>query len=199
MRNVLADLAVESEAATALAMRLALAADRDEVGLKRLGTALGKYWVCKRGPAFVAEALECLGGNGYIEDSGMPRLYRESPLNSIWEGAGNVQALDVVRILSRTPEAAEAVLDEIAQGGTSLQNPLDDVRKQLGDAPAEFDSRRIAEHLAVLLQASLLIRFAPPAVADAFRKTRVDGEGGLTFGTLPHSVDLEGILVRTKV
>src|SRR5207248_7817805 len=121
MRNVLADLAVESEAATALAMRLALAADRNEDAFKRLATALGKYWVCKRGPAVVAEALECLGGNGYVEDSGMPRLYREAPLNSIWEGAGNIQALDVLRVLSRTPEAAEVVFEEINDAGANLR------------------------------------------------------------------------------
>jgi len=205
MRSVLADLALESEAATTLALRLARAADCAEVSeheahLKRLGTALGKYWVCKRGPAVVAEALECLGGNGYVEDSGLPRLYREAPLNSIWEGAGNVQTLDVLRVLSRTPDMAEALLDEIdeARGGDQrLDRAVTALRQELPRAvQMEGQARRLSERLALLLQASLLVRFSVPAVADAFCATRLDRDGGFAFGTLSPSADVTGILDR---
>jgi putative acyl-CoA dehydrogenase len=204
MTNVLADLALESEAATILAMRLAGASDRAasdeyEAHLRRVGTALGKYWVCKRGPAFVAEALECLGGNGYVEDSGLPRLYREAPLNSIWEGAGNVQALDVLRIISRTPAALDSLVDELALAAGAdrrFDAALADVRDQFSPPGPESRARWLAERLPLLLQASLLLRFSAPAMADAFCAARLASEGGSAFGTLPHALDQMAMLAR---
>lgn len=208
MRNVLADLAVESEAATTLTLRLAGAVDRShgsggeahDQGLKRLGVAVGKYWVCKRTPAVVGEALECLGGNGYVEESGMPRLYREAPLNSIWEGAGNVQALDVLRALSREPDTLEAVTAEVdaARGADArLDAAADALRAELADAAdAEFRARRVVERLATVLQAALLVRHAPNAVADAFCATRLADDGGMALGTLPRHADADRILER---
>ncbi|MER6155387.1 DNA alkylation response protein [Streptomyces sp. NPDC001868] len=204
MRNVLADLALESEAATTLTLRLAGAADRSVRGdegermFRRIATAVGKYWVTKRGPAFTAEALECLGGNGYVEDSGMPRHYREAPLLSIWEGSGNVNALDVLRALTRTPGTADALFAELAlaQGADTR---LDTAAARLKNAVREADetgARRLVERMALTLQASLLVRHAPPAVADAFCATRLDGDWGYAYGTLPGSVDLDGILRR---
>ncbi|MEV5311860.1 acyl-CoA dehydrogenase family protein [Streptomyces sp. NPDC052610] len=204
MRNVLADLALESEAATTLTLRLAGAADRavrgdaGERALRRIATAVGKYWVTKRGPAFTAEALECLGGNGYVEESGMPRHYREAPLLSIWEGSGNVNALDVLRALGREPAVAEALFDELdlARGADAR---LDAAVTRLKDGLAEASpvgARRLVEHMALALQASLLVRFAPPAVADAFCATRLGGDWGHSFGTLPDSADLDAILER---
>jgi len=206
MRNVLADLAIESEAATALAMRLARAYDEagrgDEAAghVRRLATAVGKYWVCKRFPALAAEALECLGGNGYVEESGMPRLYREAPLNSVWEGSGNVNALDVLRALARTPAALEAFLGEVgeAQGGDAR---LDAFTAKLRDEFTRLDdievrARRVVERLALALQGSLLVRYAPPAVADAFCASRLGGDGGLAFGTLPAGTDFAAIVER---
>ena len=203
MRTVLADLALESEAATTLALRLASAMDHaahdeHEALVKRLGTALGKYWVCKRGATFVAEALECLGGNGYVEDSGLPRLYREAPLNSIWEGAGNIQALDMLRVIAREPRALEAVLGEIGSalgGNRHLDAAVRHLHAAL-TAPDEHRARWLAERLALALQASLLVRHAPTAVADAFCAARLGGEAGLAFGTLPIGLDLDGILDR---
>jgi putative acyl-CoA dehydrogenase len=206
MQNVLADLAIESEAATQLALRLAAAADRAdddprEGHLKRLGTALGKYWVCKRGPAVVAEALECLGGNGYVEESGLPRMYREAPLNSIWEGAGNVQALDILRILRRTPEALDAVFDEVFEAGggnRALETEAAKLRAAAGEL-AEGQARHLAERFALLLQASLLVRFASNEVADAFCATRLQRSGGIALGTLPEAIDARTIVHQTKV
>ncbi|WP_328840888.1 acyl-CoA dehydrogenase family protein [Streptomyces europaeiscabiei] len=204
MRNVLADLALESEAATTLTLRLAGAADRAVRGdegermFRRIATAVGKYWVTKRGPAFTAEALECLGGNGYVEDSGMPRHYREAPLLSIWEGSGNVNALDVLRALTRNPGTAEALFAELALArGANAR--LDAATTRLKDAVREADqtgARRLVERMALTLQAALLVRHAPPAVADAFCATRLDGDWGYAFGTLPGSADLDGILRR---
>lgn len=208
MRNVLADLAVESEAATTLMVRLAGAVDRShggdgdahEQGLKRLGVALGKYWVCKRTPTVVGEALECLGGNGYVEESGMPRLYREAPLNSIWEGTGNVQALDVLRALDKEPETLEAVTAEVdaARGADSrLDAAADALRAELADTgDAQFRARRVVERMATVLQAALLVRHAPAAVADAFCATRLAGDGGMALGTLPRQADVDHILER---
>ncbi|MGW1541700.1 DNA alkylation response protein [Streptomyces sp. NPDC002309] len=204
MRNVLADLALESEAATTLTLRLAGAADRavhgdaGEAAFRRIATAVGKYWVTKRGPAFTAEALECLGGNGYVEDSGMPRHYREAPLLSIWEGSGNVNALDVLRALSREPGTAEALLSELAlaQGADAR---LDAAVNRLKDTLAQGSpsgARRLVELTALTLQASLLVRHAPPAVADAFCATRLGGDWGHAFGTLPDGADLGTILDR---
>jgi putative acyl-CoA dehydrogenase len=200
MRNVLADLAVESEAATALALRLAGALDRDERTFRRLATAVGKFWVCKRQSAVVGEALECLGGNGYVEDSGMPRLYRDAPLNSIWEGSGNVQALDVLRALHREPESLDAFLAEVGAAG-GADRRLDDAVTALKGHLTEPDdqegqARRVVERMALVLQGSLLIRYAPAAVADAFCASRLAGDWGYAFGSLPRGLDTAAIVER---
>ncbi len=219
MAAVLADLALESEAATTLAMRLAGAADRaargdaGEGALLRLALPAAKYWVCKRTPTVVAEALECLGGNGYVEESGLPRLYREAPLNSVWEGSGNVTALDVLRALARVPGSADALLAEIdlAAGGdrhldaatARLRRELKEVAAATG-AQAQYRARRLAGLIAVTLQAALLVRHAPAAVADAFCASRI-GAGDLSagpagpFGALPDGLDLDPVLGRVKV
>ncbi|WP_055724208.1 acyl-CoA dehydrogenase family protein, partial [Streptomyces niveiscabiei] len=198
MRNVLADLALESEAATTLTLRLAGAADRaargdaGERAFRRIATAVGKYWVTKRGPAFTAEALECLGGNGYVEDSGMPRHYREAPLLSIWEGSGNVNALDVLRALTRDPATAEAYEAELAlsHGADARLDAAHARVRRLVATALESQARRVVEAMALTLQASLLVRHAPAAVADAFCASRFDGDRGHSFGTLPDSADL---------
>ena len=195
MQNVVADLAVESEAATALAMRLASAVDRPgdphEVALRRIALPLAKFWVCKRTPSMVAEALECLGGNGYVEDSGLPLMFRESPLNSVWEGSGNVNALDVLRALGREPEVLHAWITEVgaARGGDSrLDRAVDDTLALLGEAGGgaalEAGARRLAGAMAACLQGSLLVRFAPAEVADAFCGSRFGTSYGGTFGML---------------
>ncbi|WP_405589132.1 acyl-CoA dehydrogenase family protein [Streptomyces sp. NBC_01190] len=206
MRNVLADLALESEAATTTALRLAAAYDADteqERAFRRLAVAVTKFWVTKRCSAVAAEALECLGGNGYVEESGMPRIFRESPLNSVWEGSGNVQALDVLRVLGREPAALNAFLAEIgsARGADHrLDRAIKDLLGELADlAGMEARARRIVERMALVLQGSLLVRFAPPAVADAFCASRLGGDWGSTFGTLPHTVDLASIVDRARV
>ncbi|RKE17324.1 acyl-CoA dehydrogenase family protein [Streptomyces sp. TLI_171] len=206
MRNVLADLALESEAATTLALRLAGAADRAQRGdageraFLRLATAAGKYWVCKRQPVAVAEALECLGGNGYDEASGMPRLYREAPLNGIWEGSGNVNALDLQRALAREPEALEAFRAEVelaAGADHRLDAAWAGLREELRPTEdAQLRARRVIERAALVLQASLLVRHAPPAVADAFCASRLAGEHGSAFGTLAPGTDFGGLLAR---
>lgn len=206
MRNVLADLALESEAATTLTLRLAGAADRSirgdaqEMAFRRIATAVGKYWVTKRGPAFTAEALECLGGNGYVEESGMPRHYREAPLLSIWEGSGNVNALDVLRALGRSPDTSEALFTELALAhgaDARLDAAVLRLKDQLSDVQgAETGARRLVELMALALQGSLLVRHAPAAVADAFCATRLGGDWGHAFGTLPASADLDAILNR---
>jgi putative acyl-CoA dehydrogenase len=207
MQNVLADLAVESEATTALALRLARAYDEaalDEAGdaarLKRLATAVGKYWACKRQPNHAYEALECHGGNGYVEDSGMPRLYREAPLSSIWEGSGNVMALDVLRAIGRDPRALEVFLDEVDEGAGAdprLDAHVAELRAEF-TRPEELErrARRVVERMALALQGSLLVRYAPPAVSDAFCAARLGGEGGLEYGTLPAGVDVRAIVDR---
>jgi putative acyl-CoA dehydrogenase len=207
MRNVLADLSVESEAATLTAMRLARAVDEAEASesaglFERLAVAVGKYWVCKRTVGAVSEALECLGGNGYVEESGLPRLYRETPLNSIWEGSGNVIALDVLRILSKAPEALDAFLAE-AELAAGADRRLDDhvstVRRSLADGTdLEGRARRIAEDLALALQGSLVVRHAPPAVADAFCGSRLGEARGRTYGTLPADIDAGAIVDRHR-
>ncbi|OXS35811.1 acyl-CoA dehydrogenase family protein [Streptomyces sp. XY006] len=205
MRNVLADLAIESEAATTLALRLAAACDdggEQERTLLRIAVPAAKYWVTKRCPAVAVEAAECLGGNGYVEESGMPRLVRESPLNSIWEGAGNVQALDVLRALRREPGALDAYLREVGQA-RGADHRLDAAIKNLLTELADLEgvegrARRLAERLALVLQGSLLVRFAPPQVADAFCAARLGGDGGAAFGTLPHTLDLAAVVERAR-
>jgi putative acyl-CoA dehydrogenase len=201
MRNVLADLAIESEAATVAALRVARAYDSDsEAAFRRFATAVMKYWVCKRAAPHAAEALECLGGNGFVEDSGLPLLYRDAPLNSIWEGSGNVAALDVLRAMVKEPEGLAAFVAEceLALGAEPrLDAHLDGVRARLASGDElEFQARRIVEDLAVALQGSLLVRYAPPAVADAFCAARLGGDGGRVYGTLPAGVDAGAILDR---
>ncbi len=206
MRNVLADLHLESEAATTLMLRLAGAVDRaqqgdaEEQAFKRIATAVGKYWVTKRAPAVAAEALECLGGNGYVEESGMPRLYREAPLNSVWEGSGNVNALDVLRALTREPASVEAFFAELdrARGADPrLDDAVVGLKAGLQD-PDEIEgrARRLVERMALVLQGSLLVRHAPAAVADAFCASRLAGDWGHAFGTLPRGVDTAAVLSR---
>ncbi|WP_435213477.1 acyl-CoA dehydrogenase family protein [Streptomyces sp. bgisy034] len=205
MRNVLADLAVESEAATTLALRLAAAYDtggEQEKALLRIAVPAAKYWVTKRCPPVTVEAAECLGGNGYVEESGMPRLVRESPLNSIWEGAGNVQALDVLRALQREPAALDAYLREVGQA-RGADHRLDAAIKALLTDLADLDgiearARRLTERLALVLQGSLLVRFAPPEVADAFCASRLGSDGGSAFGTLPHTLNLTAVVDRSR-
>ncbi|PBC60526.1 DNA alkylation response protein [Streptomyces sp. Tue6028] len=205
MRNVLADLALESEAATALAMRLAAAYDdggEQERAFLRLAVPAAKYWVTKRCTPVVTEALECLGGNGYVEDSGMPRLLRESPLNSIWEGAGNVQALDMLRALQREPAALDAYLREVGQA-RGADHRLDGAIKNLLTELADLDgiegrARRLVERFALVLQGALLVRYAPAEVADAFCASRLGGDWGTAFGTLPHSLDLATVVERAR-
>jgi putative acyl-CoA dehydrogenase len=206
MRNVLADLAVESEAATVLALRLARAYDREdeaEAAFRRIVTPAAKYWVCKRTPAAVAEAMEAIGGNGYVEESVLPRLYREAPLNSIWEGSGNIMCLDVLRALARHPEAREALRAELALG-TGADRRLDaavtGLDAELTHPPdaAESGARRLVERLALVLQGALLVRHAPAAVADAFCASRLAGDRGGAFGTLPAGLDLDAIVARAR-
>jgi putative acyl-CoA dehydrogenase len=214
MRNVLADLCVESEATTALAMRLARAYDEaredadagtdtsDAQLFKRLATAVGKYWTCKRAPNHAFESLECLGGAGYVEESGMPRLYREAPLASIWEGSGNVMSLDVLRALTRSPRSLEVFLAEVEQaagGDARLDRRVAQLKDQFADAVTlETRARRVVEGMALCLQGSLLVRHGDPAVADAFCASRLGGDGGLEYGTLPAGVDFEAILSRSR-
>ncbi|MFF4252437.1 acyl-CoA dehydrogenase family protein [Streptomyces sp. NPDC001663] len=205
MRNVLADLALESEAATTLALRLAAAYDdgsEQERALLRIAVPAAKYWVTKRCAPVAVEAAECLGGNGYVEESGLPRLVRESPLNSIWEGAGNVQALDVLRALQREPQALNAYLQEVgkARGADHrLDGAIKDLLTELADLDGiEGRARRLTERLALVLQGSLLVRFAPPEVADAFCASRLGGDAGSAFGTLPHTLAHASIVERAR-
>jgi putative acyl-CoA dehydrogenase len=202
MRNVLADLALESEAATVLALRLAAAYDADteaERAFLRIAVPTAKYWVTKRCTPLAGEAL---GGNGYVEESGMPRLLREAPLNSIWEGSGNVQALDVLRALQREPQALNAFLQEVgrARGADHrLDGAIKDMLTELADLNGiEARARRLVERMALVLQGSLLVRWAPPEVADAFCASRLGGDWGSAFGTLPHSLDLASIVERAR-
>jgi putative acyl-CoA dehydrogenase len=202
MQNVLADLCIESEAATLTMMRLARAYDEGTRDFARLATAVSKYWVCKRQPPLVAEALECLGGNGYVEESMMPRLLREAPLNSIWEGSGNVIALDVLRAMSRSPESVEAFFGEVAQAAGAddrLDGFVEALRLELTDFDdIERRARRIVERMALALQGSLLVRHGDRAVADAFCASRLEGDRGLAFGTLPASVAFDAIIDRAR-
>ncbi|MFI9452063.1 acyl-CoA dehydrogenase family protein [Amycolatopsis sp. NPDC052450] len=207
MGNVLADLVVESEAATTVGMRLASATDRPddehEQAFRRLGLAVTKYWVCKRGPSHAVEALECLGGNGYVEESGMPRLYREAPLMSIWEGSGNVAALDTLRAMAKQPESVAAYFAEVEQASGAdarLDDAVGRLRKELSDlSDIEYRARRLVESMALILQGSLLVRHGTPAVADAFCASRLGGDWGVAFGTLPSGVDAKAIIARAEV
>ena len=201
MRNVLADLALESEAATVTAMRLARSYDDPgQAAFKRIGTAVAKYWTCKRAVPHAAEALECFGGNGYVEESGMPRLYREAPLNGIWEGSGNVISLDVLRALVKTPETFEAFFAEVGQAAGAdarLDAFVAGTRDEFAEPETlELRARRVVEKMALALQGSLLVRHAPPAVADAFVASRLEGDSGRAFGTLPARTDFEAIIDR---
>jgi putative acyl-CoA dehydrogenase len=202
MVNVLADLAIESEAATATALRLARSYDEDDTALRRFATAVLKYWICKRATPHAAEALECLGGNGYVEESPMPRLLRDAPLNGIWEGSGNVMSLDVLRAVAREPESVPAFLAEceLARGADArLDAHLDALPGTLGalaGPDAQWLARRAVEDLAVAFQASLLVRHAPPAVADAFCAGRLGEARGRVYGTLPAGIDGDAILER---
>jgi putative acyl-CoA dehydrogenase len=208
MRVVLADLAVESEANTLTALRLARAFDEAARGdegadaFRRVACAVGKYWVCKRQPTVVGEALECLGGNGYVEESIMPRLFRESPLNGIWEGSGNVICLDVLRALAREPLALDAFLAELdaaAGADRHLDAAVARVRTELGDPEGiEARARRVVEAMALALQGSLLVRFGHPAVADAYCASRLARDEGFALGTLPSTIDVATIVERAQ-
>lgn len=203
MANVLADLAIESEAATTFAMRVARAVDRagssaEEAAFARIATAVGKYWVCKRAAVFVNEAQECLGGAGYVEESILPRLYRQAPLNSIWEGSGNIQCLDVLRALSREAQVLPVLDAEL--GGVLGRDPAYDMalqalRATLAGTPSETQARSITERLALLLQAATLLRADSPNAA-AFIRSRLGGEHALAFGTLPADLDFAAVLAR---
>jgi putative acyl-CoA dehydrogenase len=217
MTAVLADLALESEAASALALRLAAAADRAsrgevaEAALLRLMLPAAKHWICKRTPAVIAEALECLGGNGYVEESVLPRLYRDAPLNSIWEGSGNVTALDLLRALARSPGGPEALRAELALAA-GADSRLDEATErfwpflaEIASNPSEapYQARRLAGQLTVLMQAALLARLAPGPVSEAFCASRLAGPTGpagpgVSFGMLPRGLDLTGVLDRTR-
>ena len=204
MRNVLADMQLEVEGGLALTLRLARALDNPdderEQALLRLGTAVGKYWICKRTPAFTHEAMECIGGNGVMENCIMPRLYREAPINAIWEGSGNVQALDVLRALNKTPEVLEVWFDEVERHGgnhpvlgpalTELRSAFDD-REQI-----EFRARYLVDRLALVMQAALLLRGGNEAVAEAFIRSRLDTGGDRQFGTLPTGLDIDTLIAR---
>ena len=206
MRNVLGDLVVEAEAATTLAMRISRSFDDAATGAEeaqafcRIATAVAKYWLNKRAPGHVVEALECLGGAGYVEESVFPRLYREAPLNGIWEGSGNVICLDVLRAMAREPGSVEAFLAELerARGGDRrLDAAIDGVRDALRDGTdLELRARRVTEQMALALQGALLVRHAPPAVADAFCASRLGGDHGRVYGTLPAGLDLEALVRR---
>ncbi len=200
--NVLADLCLDSEAATTTALRLARSVDEDDYPFRRVATAVAKYWICKSTPPLVAEALECMGGNGYVEESALPRLYRESPLNSLWEGAGNVNALDFLRAAAKEPESLAALLAEIdlaRAADARLDAAAERLRHEIRDSgEAEFRARTVVELAALCLQGSLLVRHAPPEVADAFCATRLGGEGGRAYGTLPRGVDCAAIVERHR-
>jgi putative acyl-CoA dehydrogenase len=209
MRNVLADLCVESEAATVSAMRLAraydesIAGDEEATSLKRVANAVLKYWICKRAPSHAVECLECFGGNGFVEESGMPRLFRESPLNSIWEGSGNVQCLDVLRAMVKSPASVDAFFGEVLEGAGAeprLDGYVAALREEIpGDVETlQERARRVVEKMAIALQASLLVRYGDEAVADAFCASRLAGDWGHAFGTLPSGTDFGRIIDRHR-
>ena len=201
MANVLADLALEAEAAAALVLRLARAYDAEDAAFRRLITPVAKYWICKRGPALAVEALEALGGNGYVEESVMPRLYREMPVNSVWEGSANIICLDARRAMTREPGAVDAFLGEInrARGGNArFDRFLVKLEAELRAAVQEPEdlARRMVGRMAVALEAALLVQHAPPAVSDAYCASRLENEAGGAFGTLPSGIDTRAIVER---
>jgi putative acyl-CoA dehydrogenase len=205
MANVLADLALESEAATVAALRLArahdpLAAIPGDEHLRRVALPVVKYWTCKRAPTHAAEAMECLGGVGYVEETGLPRLYRQSPVNGIWEGSGNVICLDVLRAMARDPVSLDAYFSEVdaaAGADTRLDDAAARLRKELSNLEAvESRARRVVEQMALVFQGALLVRVAPAAVADAFCASRLGDDGYRAFGTLPPGVDAAAIVGR---
>ena len=204
MRNVLADLTLEHEGALALALRVARALDAHgnphEDALVRLLTPVGKYWVCKRTPQHAAEAMECIGGSGVMDDGPLARLYREAPVNAIWEGSGNVQCLDVLRAMHRDPAVLDALLAELAAArgvDRHLDRWVDALHAELGDpGELEFRARDLVERIALALQGALLVRGAPAAVADAFCASRLGGAGGRHYGALPRGVDTAAIVAR---
>ncbi|MCW9036138.1 MAG: acyl-CoA dehydrogenase family protein [Rhodospirillales bacterium] len=207
MQNVLADMALESEAATTLFLRIGRAigdsgTNPAEASLARFGTAIGKYWVCKRAPNLVYEAMECHGGPGYVEESILPRLYREAPVNSIWEGSGNVMCLDVLRAMFKDPMAIPSFVAEIEQakgGNAALDRQIEAVKSELGDnKDLEVRARRVTEMMALAWQGSLLVRHAPAAVSDAFCASRMGEYWSGAYGTLPRGVDFEAIIKRAQ-
>lgn len=209
MSNVLADLCLESEAATVLAFRLARAVDEAAEGLEqaslleRILTPVAKFWNCKRAPAFIAECLECHGGNGFVEEQPMPRLYREAPLNGIWEGTGNVICLDVLRAMTREPDTIAALLAELAEARGAdrrLDAYLDELEMELSDLrDQEYRGRQITAMIATAVEAALLVRHAPPAVADAFVTSRLDRMPNRAFGSLPRHVESAAIIARSRL
>jgi putative acyl-CoA dehydrogenase len=204
MANVLADLALDAEAATALAFRLAGSFDRSsdpqEMAFRRLMTPVIKYWVCKAAPAFAYEAMECMGGNGYVEEGWLARAYREAPLNAIWEGSGNVMCLDILRVMQRDPAAVEAVLASIepaAAGEARIAAALSELKPALaGGSMAEGDARWLAERLALLVAASLLTAHAPAEIAEPFAATRLAGCWRNTYGAGLKGADAQAIVAR---
>jgi putative acyl-CoA dehydrogenase len=204
MQNVLADLALESEAALALTLRMGFALDnqQDEAQVKfaRLVTAVGKYWICKRAPAMINEAAECLGGAGYVEDSILPRLYREAPVNSTWEGSGNVQCLDVLRALSKEPGVLDVLFDELGDGhgDARLQAHIGQLKNAFADKDdIQYRARQLTEDVAIALQAKLLLEAGNSTVSDGFIASRL-GQGGRVYGTLPRGVDAVALLARSS-
>jgi putative acyl-CoA dehydrogenase len=203
MQNVLADLALESEAALALTLRMGRALDRaddeQEQKFARLVTAIGKYWICKRAPAMINEAAECMGGAGYVEETILPRLYREAPVNSTWEGSGNVQCLDVLRALSKEPGVLDALFAELGDGhgDARLQAHIGQLKNAFADKDdIQYRARQLTEDVAIALQAKLLLEAGNAAVSDAFIASRL-GHGGRVYGTLPRGLDVTALLARS--
>jgi len=204
MTNVLADLVLENEGALALTMRIARAMDhrteQHEDLLVRLCTAVGKYWICKRTPGHAYEAMECIGGSGVMEDGPFPRLFRESPVNAIWEGSGNVQCLDVLRAMQKTPEVVNAFFREVAKAkgaNTALDAWIGALKKEFTDlADLEYRARDVVDRMALALQAALLVQHAPAIIADAFCASRLAGRGHYNYGALPRGVDCQAIIAR---
>jgi putative acyl-CoA dehydrogenase len=204
MQNVLADLVLENEGALALAMRVARAldqrADEQEELLSRIATPIGKYWICKRTPQHAYEAMECIGGSGVMEDSPFPRLFRESPINAIWEGSGNIQCLDVLRALQRTPSTVNAFFAELAKakgGNAALDASVMALQREFADlADLEYRARDVVDRMALALQAALLVQHAPAFVADAFCASRLSGGVQHNYGALPRATDCTAIIAR---